>query len=104
MAERVFNFDPMTRVTTYFVPTEDGEGFRLEQRQDVEPILERAEVVRKEFDARAPWKGNIHHVASIPAIVWADLRRKGIAQDENALRAWLNQSDNDCFRMRKGRV
>lgn len=40
----------------------------------------------------------------IPLQVWMDLKARGIAQDKQALRKWLNDYDNRFFRTYEGRI
>ena len=54
-------------------------------------------------EARSGW-GEGQRVASIPAVIWEDLIRRGIAGDKKKLKAWLNDPDNRAFRTRLGKV
>lgn len=90
--KRVFHYD------------HSNDSFAIETRQSVTDVVEQAKARAAEIDERAPWKGDFHHVAQIPIILWEELRRKGIADDPKALKAWLNDRDNLAFRTRPGRV
>ncbi len=102
--KRVFHRDPVAGTTEYLYYDDDTDQIRMETEQDIEPLAELAQYVRHGFDERARWKGDMHHVASVPMTVYEELRKKGILQDKVALRKWLNDPDNRVFRTRPGRV
>jgi len=104
MDSRVLDSDPIMGITRihHYVPTTDQAT--IETRQDVTDIAELSKAAFNSKDERANWKGDIHHVASIPMTVYMDLKRKGIVDDEAAFKRWLNDADNRVFRTRPGRV
>lgn len=108
MGRRFFDYDPMTGITEWFHATDDGEGFTIEQTQDVEPLIEANKVAFNSFtSARDSFGDGLtlngkSHVASIPAVIHAMLKRQGIIQDPKALKRWLNDPDNAVFRTRPG--
>lgn len=73
MSKRLFDHDPFTGITQWFVPTED-DGFAIISEGDVEPILDanaRKRAMGRQYYASDPdlWK-----VGSVPNIVllkWA---------------------------------
>jgi len=79
--------------------------------QNVETILEDLQARARLLDARANWKGPMHHVGSIPLNVFYDLQQRfrdprtgeidkaGFAQ---ARLRWIQ--DNPHFRARPGRL
>lgn len=69
--------------------------------QDIEPVLEENLTLR---NGRSGFKGDVHHVASIPLVVYEKLWKEGIADDPDRLRAWLNNSENKMFRTHPGKV
>lgn len=101
---RFFDADPLLGITRWFKPSDDGESFEIHTVQNVTDIVEDAHEQYKGKDERSRWSGDLHHVAHIPAVIVQDLRRRGIWDDEKALRRWLNDPDNRCFRTRPGRV
>jgi hypothetical protein len=101
---RFFNADPLTGVTRFFHPSDDGESFVIETKQDVTDVVQENKAMHAGLDERMTWKGDMHHVARIPNVVYWDLKRRGILEDEKALRKWLNDPDNRAFRLRPGRV
>ncbi|WP_434286299.1 hypothetical protein [Celeribacter sp. SCSIO 80788] len=51
------------------------------------------------------WKGDYHHVASIPLNVFHDqLAEASRQRDDKYLSKWLNDSDNAAWRTKEGRV
>jgi len=78
---RPFEYDPETRITTTFHYHEDG-GISFEKTQDAEAMLE----MNKEIFNSAPegWKGDMHHVASIPAHVYHAPPRRGDPEGSRA--------------------
>jgi len=55
--------------------------------------------------ASSGWKGDWHHVASIPKnVVWDKLMDASIQGDEVYISRWLNDSDNAKFRTKVGRL
>ena len=73
----------------------------LRKEQDVTGIVE---MNKADFnDAPARW-GDGKRVASIPMAIYWELKRTGVADDQAALRRWLNDPDNRHFRTRPGVV
>jgi hypothetical protein len=105
---RLFGHDPLTGITEWFHPSEDGRSFTIETRQEIEGTLDVNQRLRN--DAPGNWRGDMHRVASIPLAVLQELSKRGIITaggrilDEAAFRRWLNASDNMVFRTRPGRV
>lgn len=101
---RLLDVDPLTRIRRQFRYDNTDETFVVQTTQDVEPTIELTKAFYNATDERAPWKGDLHKVASIPLVVWADLVRKGIAYDDAALRRWLDDSEQRVFRVRPGKL
>jgi hypothetical protein len=100
----LISVDPLTGAQTIFHDDfADGE-LVIENVQDAEPIIEANKRLYNSVDERAPWKGGMHRVASIPLTVMLDLDRRGILNDQKKLRKWLNDPENRHFRTRPGRV
>lgn len=101
---RTFDLDPFNAVEEIFHYDEATGNFCIESRQDIEPLVEMSKASWNGVDARAGWKGDWHHVAVLPPVIYYDLQKKGILDDPKALKKWLNDSDNRVFRTRPGRV
>ena len=76
----------------------------------IETIIDATQIVsdNKErfnsFDEKANWKGDMHHVASIPMALYYQLKAEGKLEDEAYMKRWLNDPDNRAFRTRPGEV
>lgn len=105
---RYFDTDPMTGAVEYYHYDLETKGFFIETRMDVEPLIE----VNKALSNAAAdnWRGDMHHVASIPAVIMMELAKTGIVTaagrilDRPRFRAWLNDRDNRAFRTKPGKV
>jgi hypothetical protein len=81
---------------------DDSTGqIHIEQVQDVTPIVEANKALYNLSDG-VPRFGDGKRVASIPMVIYMELKRQGIAQDEKKLRQWLNDPDNRAFRTLPG--
>ena len=76
------------------------ELFRVKHSQDVEPILDSIARDREIM----PNTGENKLAARIPAIIYEELQRQGITEDESLFKAWLNSSDAAPWRIWKGRL
>jgi len=101
---RPIETDAILRVRRMFHDSIDGESQVVEHTQDVSAILKENKEQYKAYDERSRWNHEMNRVASIPLVVWEDLKRRGIADDKNALMRWLDDPDNRAFRTRPGRV
>ena len=68
--------------------------------QDVERILEEIAHLR---ETTVKGKDN-WHAAKIPVPIYEDLKRRGIADDEDAFRRWLNSSEAAPWRVHQGQL
>lgn len=100
MRKRITRADPVGRIEHALYRDEDGNVV-TQTLQDIEPILEENLALRNE---RSGFKGDLHHVASIPIVVYEQLLKDGIAQDEDRFKAWLNDSTNKMFRSHPGKL
>lgn len=86
----------------------DADGnVALETEWLVDPIAEIAKARFNQFDERANWKGDWHHVGVIPEYVmeyeWRVNKRKMLT-DRDYVKHWLNDPNNRAFRTRPGRI
>jgi len=103
--ERPFSYDPLTGTRETFIFDELTHAFTIVQSVDIEPILEVNQEDRKSFRGTGAWKGDWHHVASVPMqIVQERLVKTGKMLDPAERRKFLNDPDNRIFRTRPGRV
>lgn len=101
MPGHLLTSDPITRKKTVWHDQSDG-GAVIQAQQDIEPVLKMNKEERKE--AGKDFSGEMVKVASIPVAVYEDLMRRGIADNPERFKRWLNDPDNEPFRTRRGRV
>lgn len=106
--KRLISFDNETKISNNFTFEEDTSGkgehsFVLSREQDVTEIIKENKDLYNDSDKRDPY-GHWNKVASIPMVLYYDLKEKGILDDPKALKKWLNDPDNRAFRTREGTV
>jgi len=77
----------------------------VQRIQDVEPIIEANK--RAANDASSNWRGDMHHVASIPLVVLEHYRNRlgiDLLKDGAALKRFLNDPENAFMRTKRGRI
>ena len=89
-----------------FHKVKDGKTI-IKSVQDVQPILDTNTALKAE--ANKGWKGDIHHVASIPKVVvaswWKELGSNPFAKENRAwLIARLNNRDWSKLRTKEGNL
>jgi hypothetical protein len=99
--DRIFSRDAATGVTTYWIYDEGTDTAVLRKQQDVTGLVE---ANRRAFTGAPHRWGDGQRVASIPMTVYWELKRRGVLDDQTALRRWLNDPDNRFFRTRPGAV
>ena len=93
--------DPLARAKTEW---EESDGrLVIRNAQDAEPIVEANKRAYTEGDGYSASR-NLRRVASIPLVLYLDLKKRGILRDPRRFRAWLNDPDNRFFRTAPGRV
>lgn len=104
---RLLDSDPASKVRRMFHGATDGNSFVEHATQEVGDRLDLNKALRNEKRGRF---GDVNRMASIPIVVWEGLVRQRIVTsggqilDEPKFRAWLNDSDNEAFRTRLGRI
>lgn len=98
---RLFDYNPETGITEVFHYDEETGAFTIEERQEVNDLVEQNKYLANEDDGRY---GEMNRVASIPLTIYWELKRKGIIDDAKKFKAWLNDRDNLVFRTKMGRV
>ncbi len=103
MSERFFfNQNAELGITRWFDYDWETDTFGIHTEQDLEPSIEANKALFN--DAQTNWRGDMHLVASIPMSIYFDLKQKGIADDDAAMKRWLNSSENQVFRTRPGQI
>lgn len=106
--KRHFGYDELTGAyETFFYDHADGR-WGIHRYEDV---TQHVDVVKAAYnESGTDWKGDMHHVASIPSTLWPELEKIGVMSrggkilDKSRLKAWLNERDNQAFRTRPGRI
>lgn len=103
MESRILDTDPATGITRVFHYDHASDRFTIETRQNVTDVVEQNKLVANS-ERQDYRKGDLHRVASIPLSVYYDLKKRGILDDQAAMRRWLNDRDNRVFRVKGGTV
>ena len=101
---RILSEDSLTGIRRLHHYDSDTDQVTIQTQQVIDDVLEATTTEHRMHDERANWKGDMHRVASLPAVIYWDLKKKGIIDNDKALRKWLNGSDGRLFRTRPGRV
>jgi xylose isomerase len=90
---------------------DDGDQLIIKKSQDIGAIIEANKADYNETDAKTRWSENQlgNRVARIPLVVFQELEKQGITRgfaviDMPRFKAWLNNSDNQVFRTRVGKI
>lgn len=102
LTSRSLGVDPASGLEQVMHVDEDTGDITLEDRQNVQALVELNKAIANEDPGN--WRADMHRVASIPMSLFYDLKRRGIVDDEKALRKWLNDPDNRVFRTKPGRL
>lgn len=83
------------------IHTDEHDDSRMVEvtHQDLDPLLEAVKAAREEKPG-----DDMRLVAFIPMAVVEQMMREGSLNDEAHVRRWLNDPQNDCFRVWRGRV
>ena len=75
---------------------------RIVAAQDAEPTTDFNKLQFNNHYGR--WGDGLEKVASIPMVLYMELKQKGILNDPVAMKKWLNDPDNRYFRTRPGTI
>lgn len=100
---RVLDCNPESGTIQLFHYDEAEDRVTIETIADVTELVEQNKAIFNEH-TRLDRHGEWARVASIPLCVYYDLKAKGIVDDEEAMKKWLNDPDNRFFRTRSGVV
>lgn len=107
MTKWLFDRDPLTGETQWYVPDEETNTFTIHTEQDVTDIVEANRTHFNQFNSvRDGYGENIGastKVATIPVNLYYELRKR-FGYDKAAWKRWLNDPDNAAFRTRPGTV
>lgn len=81
-----------------------GDKLLVRNAQDAEPIIEANKAELNSGEDGYSKSRNLRRVASIPLVLYLDLKKRGILGDRVKFRRWLNDPDNRLFRTAPGKV
>ena len=93
----VISYDSMTGTLQKMHLTTDNK-LVLETTYEIDPIAEMAKEERNSVSRTEKLPDGMVKVASLPMMVYLDLRKKGILGDKTALRKWLASEEAVPFR------
>jgi hypothetical protein len=109
MRPRSLGYDPLSGIEVIF-HDDEGDGFTIEHRQDVEVILEGNKIMRENCDPGNYRKTELGWIARVPWVKIMELAKQGFITpagdilDERKYKKWLNSSDGAPYRVRGGVV
>jgi len=101
--KKLFDKDDALGITRIWHYDAEKDEATIETRQDVSKIIEENKQEYAQIDERARW-GEWTKVASIPLSIYFQLKREGKLDDQEYMKKWLNDRDNQYFRTRSGEV
>ncbi len=78
----------------------DADTIRFASTQDVDPIIQYA----REMAEAGGWSSEMKPAAEIPMVIVEKMMQDGSWGDPAAMKAWLNDPQNKCFRIWQGRL
>lgn len=104
MNKKLLDVSPDKAITRTWHFNPDTEETTIQTTQDVTAVVEANKRDFAAIDNKANWKGEWHHVASIPESLYYKLKAEGKLDDQAYMKKWLNDPDNRFFRVRPGQV
>lgn len=101
--KRFFSKDDDQGITRTFEFDDETNQATIRTQQDVTAVIEENKQEYAQVDERARW-GEWSKVASIPMSIYFQLKAEGKLDDQEYMKKWLNDSDNQYFRTRSGQV
>jgi hypothetical protein len=104
MHTKLFDINPVTGTRKMWHYDAEKDEATIETIIDATQIVSDNKDRFNSFDERANWKGDMHHVASIPMALFYQMKAEGKLDDQAYMKRWLNSPDNRAFRTRPGEV
>jgi hypothetical protein len=104
MHTKLFDINPVTGTRKMWHYDAEKDEATIETIIDATQIVTDNKERFNSFDEKANWKGDMHHVASIPMALFYQMKAEGKLDDEAYMKRWLNDPDNRAFRTRPGEV
>ena len=102
--KRLFNENKDQGIKRYWHEDSETGDVTIQTQQDVTDVIEANKAIYNAQDEKANWKGEWHLVASIPEAVYYKMKAEGKIDDQEYMKRWLNDSENQFFRTRPGKV
>ena len=104
MTTKLFDINPLTGTRKMWHYDAEKDEATIETIIDATQVVEANKNRFNSFDEKANWKGDKHHVASIPMALFYQMKAEGKLDDQAYMKRWLNDPDNRAFRTRPGEV
>jgi hypothetical protein len=104
MHTKLFDINPVTGTRKMWHYDAEKDEATIETIIDATQIVSDNKDRFNSFDERANWKGDMHHVASIPMALFYQMKAEGKLDDQAYMKRWLNSPENRAFRTRPGEV
>lgn len=104
MHTKLFDINPVTGTRKMWHYDAEKDEATIETIIDASQIVSDNKERFNSFDEKANWKGDMHHVASIPMALFYQMKAEGKLDDQAYMKRWLNDPDNRAFRTRPGEV
>ena len=101
---KLFSVDPFTGNRKWFHWDDSTDEFLIETETPQEVMDEIIDENKRRLNGHHGKWDDGKLVARLPIALWADLKKKGIVDDKQAFKRWLNDPDNRFFRTRPGKV
>jgi hypothetical protein len=102
------DFDPITKISTVFHGSTDGNEYTIEKFQDVKDVVDMNKRLYNSVDERARYGEKMQRVAQIPVTTYYELLTKGIIEPgdpkQRKFMKYLDDIDNLDWRTRPGKL
>lgn len=102
--KRLFDVNEQQAIQRIWHYNHETDEITIQTQQDVTDVIEANKAVYNAVDEKANWKGEWHLVASIPESLYYKMKAEGKIDDQEYMKKWLNDPDNQFFRTRPGKV
>jgi ribosomal protein L19E len=102
--KRLLNKNKDLGITRYWHENPETGDVTIETEQDVTAVIEANKAIYNSVDEKANWTGEWHLIASIPESLYYKMKAEGKIDDQEYMKKWLNDSNNQFFRTRPGKV
>lgn len=104
MHTKLFDVNPVTGTRKMWHYDAEKDEATIETIIDATQVVADNQARYNSFDEKANWRGDLHHVASIPMALFYQMKAEGKLDDQAYMKRWLNDANNRAFRTRPGEV